>query len=540
MKKILINKRPICLIILDGWGISNQKEGNAIYLANTPNMDSYYRIYPNTILEASGEAVGLPEGQMGNSEVGHLNIGAGRIVYQEFTRITKSIKTGEFFKNEVLLEAVNNVKENRGSLHVMGLVSDGGVHSHIDHVKALVDLALKNGVKDLFVHAFLDGRDVPPRSAIPYLEELEKYLKIREIGEIATVSGRYYAMDRDNRWDRTKKCYDTLVYRESEKFDSPRDVLEKSYQREIDDEFVVPAVVKVRDEDRAKVKTGDSIIFFNFRPDRARQLTRAFISNDFNEFDRGSNPPKVYFVCMTQYDKRFQAPVAFPPHKIINTLGEVISKNGMRQLRIAETEKYAHVTFFFNGGVEKPFEGEDRILIPSPKVATYNLKPEMSAYEVTDKVVEKINQNIYDVIVLNYANPDMVGHTGFIDAAVKAIEVVDKCVGLVIKSLISVGGLGIITADHGNAELMKAPGSKKTITSHSTSPVPFIICDEEIKIKEVKENRMDNEVSNEIHNRESEVSNNYKLCDIAPTLLDILNIEKPKEMTGVSLVRDGY
>ncbi|MBC7333275.1 MAG: 2,3-bisphosphoglycerate-independent phosphoglycerate mutase [Actinobacteria bacterium] len=548
----MTKKRPVCLIILDGWGVSNQKEGNAIYLANTPNMDSYTRIYPNTTLEASGEAVGLPEGQMGNSEVGHLNIGAGRIVYQEFTRISKAIKSGEFFENKVLLEAVNNVKKNRTSLHIMGLVSDGGVHSHLDHAKALVDLALKNDVKDFFVHAFLDGRDVPPRSAIPYLEDLEDYLKARGIGEISTISGRYYAMDRDNRWDRTKKCYDALVYRKGERFNSPREVLEESYSKGIDDEFVVPSILNTRYEEKARVKTGDSVIFFNFRPDRARQLTRAFISEDFTEFDRGTEPPEVYFVCMTQYDKRFEAPVAFPPHKIVNTLGEVISNSGMRQLRIAETEKYAHVTFFFNGGVEKPFEGEDRILVPSPKVATYNLKPEMSAYEVTERVIEKIDENIYDVIILNYANPDMVGHTGFLDAAIKAIEVVDSCVGVVIRKLLSVGGLGIITADHGNAELMKIPGSDKVVTSHSTSPVPFIICDEKIRIRRSKLENEKSRQNSSMQNNDYSHSNNYdksygsscdcgfKLCDIAPTVLDILGIEKPDEMTGVSLIeKDG-
>lgn len=505
------------MIILDGWGISEHKEGNAVYLADTPNMDSYYKIYPNTKLDASNGAVGLPEGQMGNSEVGHLNIGAGRIVYQEFTRISKSIENGSFFRNEILLEAIDNVKQNKSSLHIIGLVSDGGVHSHIQHLKALVNLALKNDVKDLFIHSFLDGRDVPPRSAIQYLADMESFLKKCKIGQTATVSGRYYAMDRDNRWDRTKKAYDALVYRKGKKFKSAVDVVKESYNIDVDDEFVVPAMVEVKDEYRAKIKTGDSLIFFNFRPDRARQITRAFISDDFNEFDRGEKKPKVFFVCMTQYDKKFNTPIAFHPKEIKNTLGEVLSRNNLKQLRIAETEKYAHVTFFFNGGVEKPYNGEDRILIPSPKVATYNLKPEMSAYEVTDKVMKKIREDLYDFIVLNYANPDMVGHTGFLDAAIKAVEVVDECAGKIINTLNKVGGLAIITADHGNAEYMMNTNDKSIITSHSTSMVPFIICD--FKIKKLRKGTKD-----------------LRLCDIAPTILELLKIEKPPEMTGISLI----
>lgn len=512
-------KRPICLIILDGWGLSDRKDGNAIYLADTPNMDNYYKIYPHARLKASGEAVGLPEGQMGNSEVGHLNIGAGRIVYQEFTRINKSIKDGSFFENRVLMKAVDNVNKNGASLHVMGLISDGGVHSHINHLKALVDLAKKSRIENLYIHAFLDGRDVPPRSAVPYLEEVERYLREKGVGEIATVSGRYYAMDRDNRWDRTKKSYDTLVYRKGKRYKSATAVVEDSYNHETDDEFVIPAIVKVKDEQKARIKTGDSLIFFNFRPDRARQLTNAFISDDFSKFDRGNDAPKVYFVCMTQYDKEFDAPVAFPPKKIKNTLGEVLSKHNLRQLRIAETEKYAHVTFFFNGGIEKPYKGEDRILIPSPKVATYNLKPEMSAYEVTDKVIEKIKKNIYDVIILNYANADMVGHTGYLDSAIKAIEAVDECVGKVVHTLNKIGGLAIITADHGNAEEMINPSDGSPVTAHSTSMVPFILCD-----REVKKLRVGNEIEKSA------------LCTIAPTILSLLNIEKPEEMTGCSLL----
>ncbi|MDD5621690.1 MAG: 2,3-bisphosphoglycerate-independent phosphoglycerate mutase [Actinomycetota bacterium] len=509
-------KKPICLMILDGWGLSGRNKGNAISLAKTPNMNNYYRIYPNTRLNASGESVGLPEGQMGNSEVGHLNIGAGRVVYQEFTRINKEIKDGDFFRNKVLINAINNVKRNGNSLHFMGLVSDGGVHSHIRHLEALIDLAVGHGIKDLFIHAFLDGRDVPPRSAIPFLNEVDDYLKKKGAGQIATVSGRYYSMDRDNRWDRVEKSYNMLVYRKGKKFETAAGVVEASYNDNIDDEFVVPSIVDCKDDRKAAIKSKDSVIFFNFRPDRARQLTRAFIFDNFKEFYRGPNPPEVYFVCMTQYDRSFNAPVAFPPQEIKNTLGEVISKNNLKQLRIAETEKYAHVTFFFNGGMEKPFKGEDRILIPSPKIATYDLKPEMSAFEVTDTVVNKIKSKIYDVIILNYANPDMVGHTGHLDAAVKAVEVVDRCVGRVVEELIVNEGLALITADHGNAEEMINPVDNKIITAHSLSMVPFVICDSKIKFKDYDDN--------------------FKLSDIAPTILDLLEIEKPVEMTGVSLL----
>ncbi len=509
-------KKPICLMILDGWGLSDQNEGNAIRLAKTPNMDNYCRIYPNTRLSASGESVGLPEGQMGNSEVGHLNIGAGRVVYQEFTRINKEIRDGDFFNNKVLIDAINNVKRNNSCLHLMGLVSDGGVHSHIKHLKALIDLAVSHGIKDLFIHAFLDGRDVPPRSAIPFLDEVDDYLKKKGTGQIATVSGRYYSMDRDNRWDRVEKSYNMLVYRKGKKFETAAEVVKASYSNNIDDEFVVPSIVDLKDNEKAAIKSKDSVIFFNFRPDRARQLTRAFISDDFKEFGRGPNPPEVYFTCMTQYDRSFNVPIAFPPQEIKNTLGEVISKNNLKQLRIAETEKYAHVTFFFNGGIEKPFKGEDRILIPSPKIATYDLKPEMSAFEVTDTVISKIKSKIYDVIILNYANPDMVGHTGHLDAAIKAVETVDKCVGEVVKELINNGGLALITADHGNAEEMINPVDKRVITAHSLSMVPFVICDSKIKFKDYDDN--------------------FKLSGIAPTILDLLEIKKPGEMTGVSLL----
>jgi 2,3-bisphosphoglycerate-independent phosphoglycerate mutase len=508
--------KPICLIILDGWGQSMKKNGNAITSAKTPNMDYYKKEFPNTRLDASGESVGLPEGQMGNSEVGHLNIGAGRVVYQELTRINKEINNGNFFKNTVLNSAMDNVKSDSGSLHLMGLVSDGGVHSHMSHLKALIDLAIRKKVKNIYIHAFLDGRDVPPRSAVPYLEDLDKYLKNKSAGEIATVSGRYYSMDRDNRWARTKKAYDALVYRKGEKFESAVSLVNKSYEDNINDEFVVPALVKIKDEKKGRIKTGDTAIFFNFRPDRTRQLTKALIEPEFSRFDRGGKLPEVYFVSMTQYDKKYNCEVAFLPQVINGTLGEIVSRNGLHQLRIAETEKYAHVTFFFNGGIEKPYPGEDRVLIASPDVATYNLKPEMSAFEVTDKVISLIKNEKYDLIILNYANPDMVGHTGFIDSAIKAVETVDSCVGRVVPEINKAGGIAIITADHGNAEEMICPITSGTVTAHSTSPVPFIICGKGLKIK--KNDKP------------------YKLSDIAPTILKLLGLEIPSEMTGMPIV----
>jgi 2,3-bisphosphoglycerate-independent phosphoglycerate mutase len=552
MKKDTV-KKPLCLIILDGWGISYEEEGNATMIARTPNLDRFYDIYPHTRLSCSGEAVGLPEGQMGNSEVGHLNIGAGRIVYQELTRITKSIKDGDFFLNKALVSAVENTKNKKSSLHIMGLLSDGGVHSHINHLKAIVDLAEKNSVRQVFVHAFLDGRDVPPQSAIPYLNDLDNYLITKGLGEIATVSGRYYAMDRDNRWERVKKAYDVMVYRTGDAYDSAEEQVKASYQGGVDDEFVIPAIVKVKNGDCAKIKTGDSIIFFNFRPDRARQITKAFIYKDFHDFDRGDNPPETFFVCMTQYSKDFPVPVAFAPASVNNTLGEILAANGLKQLRIAETEKYAHVTFFFNGGVEKPNPGEDRILIPSPKVATYDLKPEMSALELTDKVIEKISTGIYDVIILNYANPDMVGHTGFLDAAVKAVETVDSCLGRVITKLNDVGGLGIITADHGNVEEMVDCNEACPMTAHTTSKVPFILCSNEVKkLKGYKSSpylKKDTDRDHATGAHESlpgksdyaespdkPGSETLALCDIAPTILELSHIEKPAEMTGNSLI----
>ncbi len=510
------NNRPLCLIILDGWGLSNRTEGNAIALGSTPNMDNYMKAYPHTALDASGEAVGLPEGQMGNSEVGHLNIGAGRTVYQEFTRISKSIRDGDFFKNPVLEKALADAAESKKNVHLIGLVSDGGVHSHMEHLKALVDMSKVEGVEKLFIHAFLDGRDVPPRSAKGYLEELDRHLGHKSLGTVATVSGRYYAMDRDNRWDRTRKAYDAMVYGRGKSFSSTLELLEDAYKNDTDDEFVEPGIIKSPGSDEGRVRDGDTIIFFNFRPDRARQLTRAFIQDDFSRFDRGECPPRVDFVSMTLYDKNFDIPVAFPPQTIKNTLGEVLSGKGLKQLRIAETEKYAHVTFFLNGGIEVPYPGEDRILIPSPDVAKYNQKPEMSAYEITDKLTGKIREGKYDVIILNFANTDMVGHTGFIEAAMKAAETVDTCTGRVVREVIKSGGISMITADHGNAEEMICPLNHGTLTAHSTSKVPFIICSKEYNI--------------------ADRNKNYQLRDIAPTMLYLLDIEKPGQMTGSSIV----
>ena len=514
---------PVCLIILDGWGISSNKNGNAVFSAKKPNMDSFMRMYPNTELVSSGLAVGLPEGQMGNSEVGHLNIGAGRVVYQDLTKISHSIELGKFFSKEAFLAAIDNVKKNKSSLHLMGLLSDGGVHSHIDHIKALIELAKKNNVKDLFLHAFLDGRDVPPRSAQTYINEIKEFMDVEGYGVIATVSGRYYAMDRDNRWERVKTAYENLVYRNGKHYNTAIDLVQDSYDNNLDDEFILPGCVDVIDEEKAKIKSNDSIIFFNFRPDRARELTRTFILKDFIEFDRGSSVPRdLVFVCMTEYDIRFNGIpgvyIVYPPKDISKTLGEVVSENNLKQLRIAETEKYAHVTFFFNGGIEKANAGEDRILVPSSKVATYNLKPEMSAYEVTSKLIEKISEKIYHLIIVNFANADMVGHTGFFDSAVKAIEAVDDCVGKIVNKIKEVGGIPIITADHGNAEDMINEQMQCSLTSHTNSKVPFILCSDTIR---------------ELVSEEE----NPKLCDIAPTILELLGIKKPVEMTGCSLIK---
>jgi len=507
-------RKPTVLMILDGYGINQSDYGNAVKEAKTPNLDSYFEKYPNVNIQASGLDVGLPEGQMGNSEVGHLNIGAGRIVYQDFTRITKAIKDGIFFENPVFVEAMNNAKEHDSALHLWGLLSDGGVHSHNTHLYALLELAKKQGLSKVYVHCFLDGRDVPPSSAIGYISELEEKMKEIGVGKIATIAGRYYAMDRDKRWERVKLAYDAIVLGEGEKADTAVEAVEKSYAADIVDEFVKPTIILGDDNELATVSENDSIIMINFRPDRAREITRAFVDPEFDGFERAKGYFPVHYVCMTQYDATLpNVKLAYPPQVLTNTFGEYISKNGLKQLRIAETEKYAHVTFFFNGGVEEPNEGENRVLIPSPKVATYDLKPEMSAYEVTDKLIEEIDKDIYDVIIINYANPDMVGHTGIMEAAIKAVEAVDECVGRVVDKVIEKNGQLIITADHGNSdEMLNEDGSP--ITKHSTNPVPLIL------INAAKEYELAE----------------GKLADIAPTLLQLMDMPKPEEMTGNSLL----
>jgi len=506
--------RLTALIILDGFGINPREEGNAIKAAKTPNLDRLFAQYPNTIVHTSGLDVGLPEGQMGNSEVGHTNIGAGRIVYQELTRITKSIKDGDFFDKKEFLDAVENCKKHNSKLHLYGLLSDGGVHSHNTHLYALVELAKRHGLKDVYIHCFFDGRDVPPDSAAGYVDELEAKLKEIGVGKIASVMGRYYSMDRDKRWDRVKLAYDAMTLGRGLTAESAAQAVSESYARNELDEFVKPTVIMENGKPVATISENDSIIFFNFRPDRAREITRAFTDVDFDGFEREKGYFPVYYVCMTQYDKTIQnAVVAFKPENLENTFGQYISKLGYRQLRIAETEKYAHVTFFFNGGVEKVYEGEDRVLIPSPKVATYDLKPEMSAYEVAEEAVKRIKSREYDVIILNFANPDMVGHTGVFEAARDAIEAVDKCVGKVVEAIEEQNGIALITADHGNAEQMIDYETGGAFTAHTTNVVPLI----GVGLKDVKL-------------REG------RLADLAPTMLDIMGLKKPDEMTGNSLI----
>jgi len=508
--------KPTVLVILDGWGLAQEGKGNAISLAHKPNYDYLLANYPSTILESSGEAVGLPEGQMGNSEVGHLNIGSGRVVYQELTRINKAVREGTIKSNPVLLETMQYAKEQNKALHLMGLLSDGGVHSHITHLEALLEMAKELGLEKVYIHAFLDGRDVPPQNALEYILPLEKKLEELQVGKIATVTGRYYAMDRDKRWERTALAYQAMVDGEGIKATMARMAVEQSYDQRVTDEFVEPTViVDEKGSPIGKVAAEDAVIFYNFRADRARQITRAFVDENFDGFVRNKGYLNVRFVCMTQYDAEIPASVAYPPQNLENTLGDVLSAAGKKQLRIAETEKYAHVTFFFNGGVEEANEGEERILIPSPQVATYNLMPEMSAYQVTEKVVEKILSKEYDFVLVNYANPDMVGHTGFLDAAVKAIEVVDECLGSVFNAVKEVGGSLIVTADHGNAETMEDEEGKPQ-TAHSSNPVPLILADETLKGVELREG---------------------SLRDIAPTVLALLGLKKPEEMTGTNLVK---
>lgn len=509
-----MSKKPYALIIMDGYGVNDRNEGNAIYAAKTPNMDKYLKEYPNSIVHASGMDVGLPDGQMGNSEVGHTNIGAGRIVYQELTRITKSITDGDFFENEALCKAVENCKKNNSALHLMGLLSDGGVHSHINHLYGLLEMAKKNGLDKVFVHCFMDGRDVSPTSGADFAESLVS--KIRELGTgaIATVMGRYYAMDRDNRWERVEQAYNALVKGEGNKDTSAVSAIKKSYNDGVTDEFVVPTVITDENgEALGKISKNDSVVFFNFRPDRAREISRTIVDPEFSGFDREFF--ETFFVCMTQYDASMpNVDVAFKPQTLANTFGEYISRKGLRQLRIAETEKYAHVTFFFNGGVEAVYDGEDRALINSPKVATYDLKPEMSAFEVTDEVVKRIESGEYDVIILNFANCDMVGHTGVFEAAVKAVETVDECLGKTIDAITKMGGVALVTADHGNADQMLDYTTNDVFTAHTTNVVPLVMIGEETGAK----------------------LKNGRLADLAPTLLDLMGFEKPEEMTGESLI----
>lgn len=502
-------KKPLILMILDGFGIAPEK-GNAIKAANKPNIDKLFAENPVTQIGASGMDVGLPDGQMGNSEVGHTNMGAGRIVYQELTRITKTINEDKLKENEAIVNAMDKALENGTALHLMGLLSSGGVHSHITHLYGILELAKKKGLENVYIHTFLDGRDVPPSSAAEFMDELLAKTKEIGVGKVATVSGRYYAMDRDNNWDRVEKTYAAMVYGEGEKAECPVCAVKNSYDKGVTDEFVVPVVV----EGGAQVKPNDSIIFFNFRPDRAREITRTFVDPDFKGFERKNGFFPVNFVCMTQYDATMpNVDVAFKPQALKNTLGEYVSNKGMTQLRIAETEKYAHVTFFFNGGVEKQYEGEDRILVKSPAVATYDLQPEMSAYEVTDKLVPAIESGKYDMIILNYANCDMVGHTGVFEAAVKAVEAVDTCVGRVVEAIKKMGGVALITADHGNADKMvDADGSP--FTAHTTNPVPFCVVGYDCQLRE-----------------------GGRLADIAPTMLQIMGLEQPAEMDGVSLIK---
>ena len=500
--------KPLLLMILDGFGIA-PKEGNAIAAANKPNLDRLFASNPITQIGASGLDVGLPDGQMGNSEVGHTNIGAGRIVYQELTRITKAIEDGPFFENEAFLSAVENAKKNGSALHLIGLLSDGGVHSHITHLYGLLELARRHGLTKVYVHALLDGRDVPPASGKDFVAACAEKMKEIGVGEIATVMGRYYAMDRDNRWERVEKAYSAMVYREGVQAADPVQAVADSYANDVTDEFVVPVVC----EKGAPIQANDSVIFYNFRPDRAREITRTFVDPDFSGFERKNGFFPLTYVCMTQYDATMpNVQVAFKPESLENTFGEYISQKGLKQLRIAETEKYAHVTFFFNGGVEKQYDGEDRILVKSPKVATYDLQPEMSAYEVTDKLVAAIGSGKYDVIILNFANCDMVGHTGVFEAAVKAVEAVDTCVGRVTDAVAAQGGVTLITADHGNADRM-VDDDGSPFTAHTTNPVPFCVVGYDCKLRE-----------------------GGRLADIAPTMLQILGLPQPAEMTGKSLI----
>ncbi|WP_018921909.1 2,3-bisphosphoglycerate-independent phosphoglycerate mutase [Salsuginibacillus kocurii] len=510
-----MSKKPVALIILDGYALRDEEKGNAVEQAHTPNFDRYWNQYPHSQLEACGEAVGLPKGQMGNSEVGHLNIGAGRTVYQNLTLINKGIEEGTFYDNPAFLKAIDHVDKNDSALHIYGLLSDGGVHSHINHLIALLELARRKKVNRVYVHGFLDGRDVGPTTANTYLQQLQEVMEEKGVGEMATIHGRYYAMDRDNRWERVEKSYNALVKGEGETFRDPVEAVEASYKNEINDEFLLPAVITDdKDEPIATVKDNDAVVFFNFRPDRAIQLSKVFTDSSFDEFELGSEyPDNLLYVSMTAYSDAIPCEVAYPPMDMKNTMGETLSKAGAKQLRIAETEKYPHVTFFFNGGQEEEYPGESRILIDSPKVATYDLKPEMSAYEVTDALLTELAADKHDCIVLNFANPDMVGHSGLLDPTKKAVEVVDECLGKIVGAIEAKGGAAVITADHGNADEVITT-EDKPMTAHTTNPVPVIVTKEGGKLRD-----------------------GGILADLAPTVLDLLEIEKPEDMTGDSLLK---
>ncbi|MGG0719984.1 2,3-bisphosphoglycerate-independent phosphoglycerate mutase [Robertmurraya massiliosenegalensis] len=510
-----MSKAPVALIILDGFACRDEVKGNAVAQANKPNFDRLWKQFPHAQLTASGEAVGLPEGQMGNSEVGHLNIGAGRVVYQSLTRVNVAIRDGEFGENETINGAMDHAKKNGTNLHLFGLLSDGGVHSHVQHMYALLKMAAEKGVEKVYVHGFLDGRDVGPQTAPTYVKETLEKMKEYGVGEFATISGRYYSMDRDKRWERVEKSYRAMVYGEGPTYSDPLELIEDSYKNGIYDEFVLPSVItKENGEPVARIQDNDAVIFYNFRPDRAIQISNTFTNKDFRSFDRGpKHPENLYFVCMTHFSETVDGYVAFKPTNLDNTLGEVLSQNGLQQLRIAETEKYPHVTFFMSGGREAEFPGEKRILINSPKVATYDLKPEMSAYEVTDALIGEIEADSVDAIILNFANPDMVGHSGMLEPTIKAIETVDECLGRIIDLILQKGGAAIITADHGNAdEVITMEGNP--MTAHTTNPVPVIVTKEGLELR-----------------------NDGILGDLAPTMLDLLNLQKPAEMTGTSLIK---
>ncbi len=510
-----MRKKPTVLMILDGFGLNERTDSNAVYKANTPNLDNLKKTYPFVKGYASGLAVGLPDGQMGNSEVGHLNMGAGRIVYQELTRISKEIEDGTFFQNEALIAGIENVKKNGSALHLYGLLSDGGVHSHNTHLYGLLEMAKREGISKVYVHCFLDGRDTSPTSGKGYMEELEKKMAEIGVGEIASVMGRYYVMDRDNRWERVETAYKALAFGEGVQAENAVEAVAASYEQEVTDEFVVPTVVVKDGGPVATINDKDTIIFYNFRPDRAREITRAFCADEFDGFDRGKRK-EVTYICFTEYDVTIpNKQVAFHKVELHNTFGQFLASQGLKQARIAETEKYAHVTFFFNGGVEEPNEGEDRILVNSPKVATYDLKPEMSAYEVCGKLVEAIRSDQYDVIIINFANPDMVGHTGVEEAAIAAVEAVDTCVGKAVEALKEAGGAMFLCADHGNAEQMVDYETGESLTAHTTNPVPFILInyEEGYGLRE-----------------------GGCLADIAPTLIEMMGLTQPEEMTGKSLL----